>query len=148
MNKEEMQKRLEAIESEAKSIREALDKKKQWKPQGGMLGIDRNGGIVNYACVPDKYTENGYMYRTKELAEKAAKIMRRHNRLLAYVLEHAPDWKPNWSKEYVYTVFYNQDDKKWKYIKFSYMDFTSEVSMPEHVAKKLVDKLNSREVVL
>jgi len=150
MDREEMQKRLYAIEEEAKAIRAALEKKEQWNPKGGDWLVGLRGKVSNERgeCWATDWTKYGVMYPTEEEATKAAEAFRKYHRLYAFVAEHAPDWKPDWSSnQEKCSIHYSHKSNCWEYSISCYLE-ESQIYMPEFVAKDLVEKLNSGEVVL
>ena len=122
--------------------------KKKWEPEGGKWVISGIGKASDSMSWADGCTTFGVTRKTKAQAEKAAEAMRIHNRLLAYVDEHAPDWVADWD---------DSIQTKWYVYKFKNIYHASSmlvnnligvVYMPLHVAEDLVKKLNSGEVVL
>lgn len=127
-----------------------MNKKIEWQPKGGEYLCHHTGFIVGPSGNDFASEFNGCTYKTLKLAEKAAKAMRAHNRLLAYVAEFAPDWEPDWGNERQLKaeVMFNSLHGEWVIENWVYCSSPSVVYMPEHVAKELCDKLNSGEVVL
>lgn len=120
----------------------------KWEPKKGAHCVTRQGSVelcvsVNEAC------KFGIERSTHDLAIRAASKMRAFNRLLAYVDEHAPDYDPGWGntlpKYFVYFSFTRNE-----YVvgnEYSSRDI-AKVYMPEKVAEKLAEDLNSGRVVL
>lgn len=61
---------------------------KQWEPEGGKWYVRSNGEVDSGESKPD-WRQFGAEYQTKEQAEWATNQMRKFNRLLCYVAEHA-----------------------------------------------------------
>ena len=144
MNKQQLQQEIEALQKQLEEKQKALaampDK---WEPKGGEYWVNAHG-MVRHDSTAMVTRNYGAEYATRQQAEKAAKAMRAHNRLLAYVAEFAPDYefKPEGQNHFVY-----DNGRKWK------ADYTSwrivgAVYMPEDVAAELAAKLNSGEVEL
>lgn len=151
MNKQQLQQEIEQLKKQLEEKQKALaampDK---WEPKGGKWFVTLGGSVSSigepHCCV----ASFGMEYATREQAEKAAKAMRAHNRLLAYVAEFAPDWEPDWLDEYQLKaeVAFSALSGEW-YAECSVNCFNpSAVYMPEHVAEELAAKLNSGEVEL
>lgn len=125
--------------------------KKKWEPEGGNFYIDADGEVWYVACgsKPDSYINEGRAYPSRELAEKAHKMIRRFQRLVAYVLEHAPDYESDWEDDgqYTYCIVYNHDFKQWEITGKLFTEYFT-VPMPISVAEELCEKLNSGEVEL
>ena len=126
-----------------------VEKRKKWEPEGGPCFISGDGSIGMERKIPDNkpdhYKEEGRAYPTKELAEKANKMIRPYQRLVAYVLEHVPDWHN--SKEDIAYVCYVYDAKEWDFVLCHHIEYIG-IPMPESVAEELCEKLNSSEVML
>lgn len=150
MNKQQLQQEIESLQKQLEEKQKALaampDK---WEPKGGGYIIGSNGSIVGGMDNYMDCREFGAEYATFEQAEKAAKAMRAHNRLLAYVAEFAPNWCANWNQESPkFILAFDYTEKLWV-IRASIMERTAgAVFMPEHVAIELCHKLNSGEVEL
>lgn len=113
----------------------------QWEPRGGDFYIDGGGAVHDGIAGFTGYQNFGTEYPTKELAEKARDAMRVHNRLLAYVMEHAPDWdNGEFDKRYVY---FDHLQNRFMHTVSSSADSIGTVYMPEQVAKDLCEKLNN-----
>lgn len=138
----ETKKQIEQLE---KQLNEAKTPKK-WEPQGGDFFIHANGQIRD-AFSKTIYCQFGVERPTFDLAKKAQKAMRTHNRLLAYVHEFAPDYTPAFdgTTRNCCVFYYNG---KWEVDVWSDFNYAGMVYMPEHVAEELVKKLNSGEVEL
>lgn len=150
MNKRQLEREIvelqKQLEEKQKALASAHDK---WEPEGGNYYVTSSGGIssgesVGWTC------RFGLEYATREQAEKAAKAMRAHNRLLAYVAEFAPDWEPDWLDEHQLKagVIFSALNGEWV-VDYAVICFNpSAVYMPECVAEDLAAKLNSGEVEL
>lgn len=153
-NKTEMLIKWAAMQKQMNDLEELIsqmpdDKPKQWEPQGGEWYIDESGGVRSSSSTPES-KHFGTERPTEELAEKAAKQMRIHNRLLAYVHEHVPDYESDWDdpEKYKYYVQFNHITGTWYSAYDLYCETAGAVYMSQEVAEDLADKLNSGEVVL
>lgn len=113
----------------------------KWEPRGGSWFVDGAGEVSSYKRNDRISTKFVVERSTKEAAEKAAKQMRLHNRILAYVYEHAPDWNPT-AGDAVYSVFVRYDGVA-GIVSFSGGVYISVPTMPKEVAEKLADDINS-----
>lgn len=121
----------------------------QWEPEAGNWYIVSTGEV--HKLVHGSNVENfGTVRKTKMTAEKSANKMRIHNRLLAYVDEHAPDYEPDWNdrKNDKYFVYYDYKLRSYCMSSTNRNIVAGCVYMPERVAYKLADDLNSGRVVL
>jgi hypothetical protein len=91
-------------------------KPKHWEPQSGEWYVSAIGVAcpTNGLLDPTKESarQHGLIYTRQEHAQMAAKAMRTFNRLLAYKMEHDPEYQhkpdePNW---YVYLI----GDNRWE----------------------------------
>lgn len=148
MNREELKAKQTELQKQLAKIEAELVKPDKWEPQGGEWFVHSNG-TVHYCESHDTTRIAGVEYPAKELAEYVADQMRQHNRLLAYVLEHAPDWRAVWDGEQQnWFVYYDEEYNKWDCAYGLSTRGVERIYMPEHVAKQLVDDLNSGRVVL
>lgn len=107
--------------------------KNKWQPKGGLWGLHL------------KHKDDGAWYDSAPKADKARALVRQYQRLVSYVIEHISDCK-YLDNEY-WTVVYDQHLDKWVYDRFDDENLIT-VFMPEDVASKLAQKLNSGEVEL
>lgn len=114
----------------------------KWEPEGGRFFVEADGSIQDYKSWPE-YKTFGTERPTRELAEKARDAMRVHNRALAYVHEHAPDWDGSSP----YAVWYDGNNRAYRTIDADHPDIGVVVG-PEWVMQKLADDLNSGRVEL
>lgn len=147
-NKQETLNRIEQLEAVLEKMKKSLVEPEKWEPQGGKFTVSA-GGVAEFH-LGTSYRGAGLEYLTKALAEKAARAMRTHNRLVAYVLEHAPDYEPDWhdGDENKFYVIYSNFSKDWGYSCSSSGRTAGCVYMPKYIALKLVEDLNSGRVVL
>lgn len=122
----------------------------KWRPEGGLWLIHDGGYVGKTSRNFDNERNFGTLRKNKEQAEKARDKMRVFNRLLAYVDEHAPDYEPDWgaSNEKKWFVFYDHPAKQWDVGYCTLVQRPSCIFMPNEVAIKLADDLNSWRVVL
>ena len=94
-DKEQVDRRIENLERELEALKRArMDEHKaqeQWEPEGGDYTVCGFGKIAE-AYSTEMHKLFGAERPTREQAERTAEKMRIHNRALAYVDEHAPDW--------------------------------------------------------
>lgn len=151
MNKQQLQQEIADLQKQLEEKQKALSAiPDKWEPEGGGFCIDSYGEVIKYYS-EDRSRLFGNECATREQAEKAAKAMRAHNRLLAYVAEFAPDYQPDWSdesEEKAYVAKSGRDGGRWNcFVKATYRT-AGAVYMPINVADELADKLNSGEVEL
>ena len=147
MSKQQLQQEIAELQKQLEEKQKALAATpERWEPKGGEWWINYNG-IVETAESTRAARNFGAEYATREQAEKAAKAMRAHNRLLAYVAEFAPDYKfVIGSKNYF--IYFDIEARDW-ILSYSHFHNALGVSyMPERVAIELCRKLNSGEVEL
>lgn len=146
MNKQQLQQEIEQLQKQLEEKQKALAvMPERWEPKGGSFVILGDGNVSELNSFCD-YRNFGSEYATRQQAEKAAKAMRAHNRLLAYVAEFAPDYEfqegiGNWF------VCFNYDGGGWM-ADYTYDRLGGLVYMTEKCAHTLAHKLNSGEVEL
>lgn len=141
----EIKKETMALEEEE----QAKNKVKQWEPQGGDWYINSLGRVKQGASMANSQLL-GVERPTQELAERAAREMRIHNRLLAYRDEFCPEYEPDWAN-HTHSKFrlqYGHAQKKFFVDENTYLEVFGAVYFPQAIAVQLVEKLNSGEVVL
>lgn len=149
MNKQQLQQEIAELQKQLEEKQKALSAMPdKWEPKGGEFMVSADGDVSQLTSYA-KCRLFGMEYPTREQAEKAAKAMRAHNRLLAYVAEFAPDWEVN---------LLDGDVEKWfvrkhpngQYLSDYFLTTIPEgaVFMPQHVAQELAIKLNLGEVEL
>ena len=138
----------EEYESECKSLKERLDYLEankpieQWEPKGNWF-INGYGDIIASDVLADK--KHGSFSLTRKAAEKMSKAMRQFNRLLAYKDEFEPDFKWIKTENNCYVCFAND---QWRIASNPTYNNPTNVYFSKNQAEILVDKLNSKEVVL
>ena len=146
------------IEHTSTSIWEYLPNYKEvirWKPQSGEWYVETSGK-VSIGCSKKRTQFFGVERQTEEEAEYAARQMRIHNRLLAYVAEFDKDWKADWTygtSQDKYFVYYNYGINEYDINEYCTdwhvtVCLTGIVYMSKECAEELCRKLNSGEVVL
>jgi hypothetical protein len=148
-DKTKLKQQIEEMEEKLEEMRSELDKVEKWEPEGGKYFILGDGGITETATIFE-YRVFGTERKTREAAEKARNEMRVFNRLLAYRDEFAPGYEPDMYdfNHHTWFVYYNKHEMEFRaYNNYTNID-VGKVYMPEAVAKELVRKLNSGEVVL
>lgn len=137
-----LQKELDELKlAHAKSKEQPVE---QWQPKGGEWYIDSINEVSDGPS-SELHRLSGREYQTKEIAHRAADLMVEHNRLLAYVFEHAPYYTPNWDNidDEKWFVYFNYDDSKWM-ADYTRLDRTvGTVYMPKEVADDLANKLQA-----
>jgi ribosomal protein L24E len=120
---------------------------KKWEPKEGLFYVSSDGNVY-YETSNNKQRMFGTEFANREIAEKAAKEMRRFNRLIAYKMEFCPGYEPDWNNEseLKYGVFYKHDIEKWALYNEEYGGVA--VYFPREVAEELVRRLNSGIVTL
>ena len=91
------------------------------------------------------YKKTGRAFDTRDKAEKARDIMVKHDIILKYVIDHAPNYEPN---EYdCASIFFCRDSGKWKRVLASDTDeCIGTILMPIKIADKLADDLNNDRI--
>jgi len=104
-------------------------KEEQWPKEGDKYWfVDSMGSVIGhiwdpYLKIHSKQTAFHNVYRTREQAMKAAKMMRRANAIIRACLEVDPDYEPDWaSVDAKYTVRFMHHAGIWE-IAYEYTDF-------------------------
>ena len=157
---------IDGIEYQLTPIVTEAPKPVQWQPKRVCNNeefwlFDSLGKVINtneiFTYGNYKQASFGNYFHTEQEAEEAVKQVRQLLRLRAYVREFAPDWeadwsdcKPDWgdSSKRKWYIYFDESCKEWSCSDNQFMHSVTVVYMPENVAKELVDKLNSGEVVL
>lgn len=121
--------------------------KKQWEPEGGSM-IVQSTGAVHQELMGIAQQNFGTAYPTVALAERAAKLMRPHHRLVAYALEHWPDYEVPKPPDATYAPWFDAYMNEWDCIERTIARSPWIPYGPRSKVQELVDKLNSGEVVL
>lgn len=150
MKKQQLQQEIAELQMQLEEKQKALSAMPdKWEPKGGDFYVSSEGDAV-YAPSCNSTRVFGTEYNTMEQIEKAAKAMRAHNRLLAYVAEFAPEFVGDWREQEQGKSFalFDNESKRW-FAATAYRDRNAScVYMPRHIAEDLADKLNSGEVEL
>lgn len=151
MKKQQLQQEIAELQKQLEEKQKALSAMPdKWEPKGGEWFVDLSGEAATISMQMRELSAFGVSYATREQAEKAAKAMRAHNRLLAYVAEFSPDWEADWNDHYQTKaeVIFDKTLGEWL-VDISVDGFgPSTVYMPDEVAEELAVKLNSGEVEL
>lgn len=148
MKKQQLQQEIAELQKQLEEKQKALAAMpEKWEPKGGDWYVCGVSGEVISAASAYETRAFGVERATLEQAEKAAKAMRAHNRLLAYVADFAPDWEPNWSHEDCEAHCVKLVDGVYEY-EHNVCKRIGTVYMPRYAAEELCDKLNSGEVEL
>lgn len=123
--------------------------KKQWSPKGGDWFVGIYGEALE-SITTNGCREFGVERQTQEAAEKAAKAMRSHNRLLAWVAENDEGWEADWknTSQLKWFVFLDMTDNKYHKSPIYYSKGICLVYMSEQAAEKLSAGLNDGSIVL
>ena len=116
--------------SRGESITIQPPKPDKWEPKGGAWNVTCYG-TVSVGESLTEFREFGIERKTNAEAEHAARLMRQHNRLLAYVAEHRRE-----GEEDIYCVCQNSDGGLYRYD--TPTRSLGEVRMPERVAEQLI----------
>lgn len=123
--------------------------KTQWEPVSGSYFISIYGQVQPSDSLVTPCRKFGLEYQTRELAERARDMIRTHHRLVAYAMEHWPDYEPPTdASSPTFFPTYHPNFDKWyvatqRQIRNPWMPYG-----PEDKVKELVQKLNNGEVVL
>jgi hypothetical protein len=150
INEATLKQQITEMEDKLQQMRQELESPKQWEPEGGDWLISMQGVVIDKS--PSAYadwTTLGVKRPTHQQALRAATAMREHDRLLAYVDEHAPDYVADWSNsDGKWYVYYDCHVHKYTMQSNTYANILGAVYMPRSVATTLCNRLNSGEVVL
>ena len=148
MNNNSLEQNIERMEQELTEMKAKLKAGGKWQPKGGPWVINVRGEVMSDSVVESRIPF-GMTFQTQQQAEIASELMREHNRIIQYVLEHEPDWKfgyvvgrPNYYVYYDFKMY-----QMWKVGEVT-TDVSQDIHMPEWVAKKLAVDLNSGRVKL
>lgn len=148
MNRTELESKIKSLQAELVIAKEQLDAMpKKWEPRGYWC-VDVDGKVDQ--CSDGEFSDFGNSFQSQEQAEKAAKVMRPRNRLLASVLEFAPDWEPDWSNSENRCCVYFDHKREIYYYNYDVTleELLGAFYMPVDIAEELCRKLNSGEVEL
>ncbi len=150
MNKKQLQQEIAELQKQLEEKQKALaampDK---WEPNKGIWFVNSIGEVVEGRY--DLSNNFGCVYATREQAEKAAKAMRAHNRLLAYVAEFVTcGWEADWldAEQSKYYVSFSCKHMCWNPMVARETMPVGVVYMPRYAAEDLCEKLDSGEVEL
>jgi hypothetical protein len=93
----------------------------------------------------------GNCFRTKEAAEKAARVLRPIYRQLAWLAEHDDGWVADWDDRFQdkYAVYFDHEiDKRWEVHSMKHALQYSAVYMSQSNAEELCRQLNAGEYSL
>lgn len=143
IREDSMKDKIEALERELAELNAHANRK--YKPQSGQYGVLGDGDVRCLALCNGAYTKNGRAFDTRDKAEKARDIMVKHDIILKYVIDHAPNYEPN---EYdCASIFFCRDSGKWKRVLASDTDeCVGTILMPIKIADKLADDLNNDRI--
>lgn len=139
-----MKDKIEALERELAELKALL----KYAPTPGNYIVQGGGTVFDLAdgyLDDGAYTKNGRAFDTRDKAEKASDIMVKHDIILKYVIDHAPNYEPN---EYdCASIFFCRDSGKWKRVLASDTgECVGTILMPIKIADKLADDLNNDRI--
>ena len=91
-NRTELKHRLAETREQMERLETELERTEEWGPEGGDYFIAPGASVLNCPSW-EGARKFGSDRPTLEQAERARDLMRIHNRALAYVQEHAPDYE-------------------------------------------------------
>jgi hypothetical protein len=103
-------------------------------------------GKITHVWNQEGFGEFGSLYKTEELAGKAAKQLVRYQRLLNYVIHHDQDWTADWEDDMQskFYVDYIQYDGAYGVDYLYSYEALGTVYMSEECARALIEKLNNK----
>lgn len=133
------------LEKEITELKKSLNKK--YEPIRGNYLINMDGSVYHtywHGMITD-CTKVGRAFDTEAKAKKAMPIMVEHDIILKYVIDHAPDYKPNY--EDCASVYFDHDSSEWISIDVHPdEELIGTILMPQRVANKLADDLNNDRI--
>lgn len=114
-------------------------RKKKWEPEGGQKIIRGRGSILEPLTKDEKeyFRQEGRAYPNEELAEKAYSLIRPYQRLVAWILEHAPN---NDFENGEYTVTHDFENN-WYYKVVIDVRDDKDIGAPRISSHKIAEKL-------
>lgn len=138
-----MKERIEELEKELAELKAQFGKK--YEPKDGQYCISGTGNIFEATPLANDYKVYGRAFNSRSKAEKARDIMVKHDIILKYVIDHAPDYMPN-DKDCA-SVYFLPDLNEWSsVIASAEEELIGTILMPVSVAKKLADDLNNNRI--
>lgn len=137
-----MKERIEALERELAALKAQL----KYEPKVGKYAVQGDGTIYNTDGWESEgdYKGVGRSFDTIEKAEKARDIMVKHDIILKYVIDHAPDYEPTESE--CHSVYFDATDDEWYTVSLDVLSEIGTIVMPGWLAKKLADDLNNNRI--
>jgi len=123
-------------------------KPRRWKPMTGPFVIGAGSEVLYYTTDQHLGREFGMRYPTRGLAERAANFMRAHRRLVAYALEHWPEYEVPNAEGSAYFPSYDITRCEWFATAYGLNRNPWIPYGPREKVEELVERLNSGEVVL
>jgi len=144
IREDSMKDKIEALEKELAELKALL----KYAPTPGNYIVQGSRTVFDLAdgyLDDGAYTKNGRAFDTRDKAEKASDIMVKHDIILKYVIDHAPNYEPN---EYdCASIFFCRDSGKWKRVLASDTgECVGTILMPIKIADKLADDLNNDRI--
>jgi len=136
-------------EGKAITINPPKPKVKRWQPEGGPYYINQRGYVL-LGKHELTHAMMGNEFQTMQQATDEAIERRKRARLVAYRNKFCPDYKPDlkYGKDDKYQIIWDEYDNKYRAETAMWRNVVGCVYFPAKIAKELVAKLNSGEVVL
>ena len=145
-NRTELKHQLAETRAQMKRLEAELGQTEEWEPEGGDWIVTLTGELKNLPSDWKEQVAFGARHPTREQAERARDLMRRHNRALAYVQEHAPDFDP--AKDEAWEIYWESDESEYRPVPTCGVSVIGAVIGPAGVMHKLSADLNSGRVKL
>ena len=139
----DMKERIEKLEKELAELKAQLVQK--YEPEYGDYCICGAGNIFKAAALANEYKVCGRAFNSRRKAEKARDIMVKHDIILKYVIDHAPEFNSG-SEDEFWSVWYDPEEKEWAAMLQDIGPDIGTLFMPEWVAEKLADDLNNNRI--
>ena len=152
---QELNNQIKAVEALLASLKAQAKQKEPkpksvWNPKGGDLCFTRSGNVYITGAPSEQELNFGLYSQTPEQARQLSFMVRVLARQFQWLQENQDGWVADWSNhdQIKFYVYYRYDTKDWFMGKtFKFKDINT-VYMSHTNAKKLVELLNSGEVVL
>ena len=150
-NRTELKRQLADTRAQMERLEEELERTEEWEPEGGGYLIAEDGEIHDMRDVicsadDEQICRFGVLRATRQQAQSARTLMRIHNRALAYVQEHAPDFDP--AKDEAWEIYWESDESEYRPVPTCGVSVIGAVIGPAGVMHKLSADLNSGRVKL
>jgi len=143
-NRTELKRQLADTRAQMERLEAELERTEEWEPEGGDWIVTLTGELKNLPSDWKEQVAFGARHPTREQAERARDLMRRHNRALAYVQEHAPDYV--FDRHDAFAVELDEIGG-WEIAEATWNPIGTVIG-PKRVMEQLADDLNSGRVKL